>query len=236
MRRLPPRRPSRRRNPAGPAKAHAFEAAGLGRAPFEIVGFVAHKGSCAFCGHRLAGQVVVRDADGRQFTVGEDCAERTGDEGLVQALGAIRRRIAKERRAAKKEAAWRAEIEAAYREAADLVSGLVQDLASLSGRTPPAAGFAAAARWAQGIAREWNDRGRRRGTPITPEERRTILKAYDLEREAGARLRSERDWLDLHPDSGGWPCDDPSDLHADPPRAARVGATPGCRRSRRSRT
>lgn len=81
---------------------HVFEQAGLGKAPFAVVGcelkvFSAGPdgptkpgGMCWFCSSPLIQAYVIRSADGRRFTVGPDCVEKTGDVGLrdrVKALG-----------------------------------------------------------------------------------------------------------------------------------------------------
>lgn len=95
---------------AMPAKIHAFERAGLGRAPFRFVGCYEDRGpkvmseqggvtftvgspgqamgSCAFCGQSIAECCVVRSADGREFTVGSSCVMKTGDAGLRRAVKA----------------------------------------------------------------------------------------------------------------------------------------------------
>lgn len=89
---------------------HAFELAGLGRAPFRLVrieerrgpillgssGGVEHwagapgqpMGTCAFCSTGIAECCVIRDADGREFIVGNVCVGKTGDAGLRKAVNA----------------------------------------------------------------------------------------------------------------------------------------------------
>ena len=85
---------------------HQFEAAGLGRAPFQFVGVVMrwHQpcadapkqpgGTCKYCGHGIAECCIIRDADGKKFDVGNVCVEKTGDRGLVnqtkKAINALR--------------------------------------------------------------------------------------------------------------------------------------------------
>jgi hypothetical protein len=80
---------------------HKFELAGLGKAPFRIVGayvskFQAVPGdpncpiqpgtSCDYCGQGIMNVVRVRGADGKEFKVGYDCAGKVGDAGLKKAL------------------------------------------------------------------------------------------------------------------------------------------------------
>jgi hypothetical protein len=63
---------------------HAFEAAGLGVAPFRFVRVDRMHTSCQFCGTGIMYRFFVRGADGREFFVGSDCINRTGDHGLIQ--------------------------------------------------------------------------------------------------------------------------------------------------------
>jgi hypothetical protein len=76
---------------------HVFEKAGLGKAPFKVVGsfelkWQAHPGapiraggSCDYCGNAIMYAARIRGADGRTFKVGSDCVARTGDAGLLKA-------------------------------------------------------------------------------------------------------------------------------------------------------
>jgi hypothetical protein len=84
-------------------KTHAFERAGLGKAPFRCVGVETKKGpitlpcgtqvgapgqpmgSCDFCGNGIADCYQILSADGRRFEVGCDCVRKTGDAGLRRA-------------------------------------------------------------------------------------------------------------------------------------------------------
>ena len=74
---------------------HVFEAAGCGVAPFRIVGcreeFITYpdgttqaSGCCSYCGTGIRNVFIVRDANGREFKVGCDCVEKTGDAGLIK--------------------------------------------------------------------------------------------------------------------------------------------------------
>lgn len=79
---------------------HCFERAGLGKAPFKVVGcheskYQAHPdapiqpgGCCEYCGQGIIYVVEIRGADGRTFNVGSDCMNRTGDAGLIKAYKA----------------------------------------------------------------------------------------------------------------------------------------------------
>lgn len=90
--------------------AHPFELAGMGRGPYAWVGFIelpdlaeasaanfgnadpyaeirsynlkAGAGACACCGAGIRNVCIVRDADGGNWGVGCDCAEKTGDPAL----------------------------------------------------------------------------------------------------------------------------------------------------------
>jgi hypothetical protein len=77
---------------------HAFEKAGLGRAPFRCVGFSVEKyqacpgapiqvgGSCAYCGTGIMDTYWIRGSEpgAKTFKVGSDCVRRTGDAGLIK--------------------------------------------------------------------------------------------------------------------------------------------------------
>lgn len=94
---------------------HPFEARGLGKAPFRLVGLVKQDmaygqvclnraefdktgillttkpgGTCAYCGTYIVNMFQVRSADGREFHVGCDCAEKvakaSADTDLTRAL------------------------------------------------------------------------------------------------------------------------------------------------------
>lgn len=102
---------------------HCFERAGLGKAPFKIVGSYECKwracpgapiqcgGSCDYCGQGIMYAVAIRSADGKRFKVGCDCVARTGDAGLIKAYKANPdvRKIERDKRAAldaRKSAEW----------------------------------------------------------------------------------------------------------------------------------
>lgn len=75
---------------------HAFELAGLGRAPFRFVGMSENAyrlpdgsskagGSCDFCGTAIRWECRVQSADGNFFKVGCDCIAKVDDSGLMKA-------------------------------------------------------------------------------------------------------------------------------------------------------
>lgn len=76
---------------------HCFEKAGLGIAPFRIIGFTTMKfqaapgasvqpgTSCDYCGTGIMYVCLIQDRNGKQFKVGCDCVGRTGDAGLIKA-------------------------------------------------------------------------------------------------------------------------------------------------------
>lgn len=97
-------------------RIHTFEAAGLGTAPFQIVGF-GDKGSCKFCGRVLNSHAIVQDSTGKQFKVGEDCALRTGDDALILKVKAGRKERNRANRQAKAAAAAETERTRLYAEA-----------------------------------------------------------------------------------------------------------------------
>ncbi len=73
---------------------HKFEAAGLGKAPFRVVGFSVRKyqacygapiqpgASCDYCGTGIMNVYTIASSDERRFVVGCDCVAKTGDAGL----------------------------------------------------------------------------------------------------------------------------------------------------------
>jgi hypothetical protein len=87
---------------------HAFEKAGLGKAPFTLTGF-SHKvgpirtqigpgiwsevgypgqpmGTCDYCGTGIAMCFHIRSSDGKSFIVGSDCVAKVGDVGLKRMI------------------------------------------------------------------------------------------------------------------------------------------------------
>jgi len=87
---------------------HAFEEAGLGRAPFRFLGcrdtsagadangmvrssvggsgvetWTKPGGSCEFCGTYIVIFCMIQDADGKRFHVGTSCAGKSGDKGII---------------------------------------------------------------------------------------------------------------------------------------------------------
>jgi hypothetical protein len=120
----------------GEKTMHKFEEAGLGKAPFRITGYYRDvgphyhndgsmvgspgqpMGTCDFCGQGIATCVQVRSADGKNFIVGCDCAEKTYPE-LKESVKEIRSEVTREqsaeRRAKQAEARsakWAAEVAA----------------------------------------------------------------------------------------------------------------------------
>lgn len=113
-------------------RIHLWEAAGLGGAPFKLVGIVSLPspslaaanpsaynaamadipkgfgvGSCAYCGRGLVHNALIESADGKHFSVGCDCVEKVGELGMVDRIGYLRREAARKER----EAAAKAEME-----------------------------------------------------------------------------------------------------------------------------
>ena len=113
-------------------KIHVFEAAGLGKAPFKLVGIFelpskalqeanpdaynnalrslplhVGMGTCHFCGHAIMVNCMIQSADGKKFMVGTDCVAKTGDKGLVDKVKMERRKQAREKREEKRRAEFR---------------------------------------------------------------------------------------------------------------------------------
>ncbi len=74
---------------------HVFQEAGLGTAPFKVVGFEVSKfqacqgapiqpgTSCDYCGTAIMNVYWVSGIDNSRFKVGCDCVEKTGDRGMI---------------------------------------------------------------------------------------------------------------------------------------------------------
>lgn len=95
------------------AGTHAFQRAGLGVYPFRCLHVEKRDGGCCqLCGVPLVYHFVIEDAEGHRFSVGYDCAERTGDAGLVRTIknSAEYREIQRQKRA-KRDEAVQAELE-----------------------------------------------------------------------------------------------------------------------------
>jgi predicted GNAT family acetyltransferase len=87
---------------------HPFERADLGNAPFHLVGVTTKKfqaapdapvqpgGSCDYCGQAIMYVARVRDSQGKEFNVGLDCAERTGDTKLSEAARRAENKLRRE--------------------------------------------------------------------------------------------------------------------------------------------
>lgn len=105
-------------------KIHAFERAGLGKAPFRFVRFEVRKyqacpgapiqpGTCCdYCMTGIMGVYWIRSVDGREFKVGCDCVAKTGDAGLLKKVSAAKAKHNRELAAARDERKT-ADIEAA---------------------------------------------------------------------------------------------------------------------------
>lgn len=117
---------------------HLWQEQGLGQAPFRAVciislpspslaetnvnaynnamaevcqqarGFDVHLGTCNSCGMSLMNNVIIRDAHGKHFVVGCDCAGKTHDSKLVSRVEYLEKQRQKAVREAKREAEWKA--------------------------------------------------------------------------------------------------------------------------------
>lgn len=87
---------------------HKFEAAGLGKAPFYVVGVEEKRGplitrhsdgteihvgapgqpmgTCDFCGTGIAECWLIESSDGKKFVVGCDCVRKTADGGMIRTM------------------------------------------------------------------------------------------------------------------------------------------------------
>ncbi len=76
---------------------HAFERAGLGKAPYKFTGYNENVltfpdgtskagGCCDYCYTGIRDEYHFRSADGKSFKVGCDCLGKSGDNGLVKVV------------------------------------------------------------------------------------------------------------------------------------------------------
>jgi hypothetical protein len=81
---------------------HCFEAAGLGVAPFTFeTATWGDWDNCMFCQHEIKQKCWIKDANGKQFYVGNECVNKTGDVGLInetkEAVKILKREMKRER-------------------------------------------------------------------------------------------------------------------------------------------
>lgn len=107
---------------------HPFERAGLGTAPFRVIGVECRTGPirttdpvtgitteigspgqpmgcCQYCYQGISECWLVRSSDGKVFTVGCDCVRKTSDPGLKRGMAPLKTKLRKEREAARIERA-----------------------------------------------------------------------------------------------------------------------------------
>ena len=89
---------------------HKFEEAGLGKAPFRLVGHytkiyqachdapIQPGACCDYCGTGIMDVYLIRSADGKEFEVGCECVKKTGDKGLVDTVKRAANKLKAERR------------------------------------------------------------------------------------------------------------------------------------------
>lgn len=92
---------------------HKFEEAGLGKAPFRLVRVEIRRykaapdapsqpgAACNYCGTGIVETCIIRDANGKQFHVGNECVKKTGDLGLVDVVKREVNRLRREGQAVK---------------------------------------------------------------------------------------------------------------------------------------
>lgn len=115
-------------------QTHVFENAGMGKAPFKLVGFYAipskslaeHNptaynnmlaampkgvgcGTCVYCGTALINNFIIESSDGKKSAVGCDCVAKTGDQGLTDTIKLKKLELAREKRALARQAKWQAQ-------------------------------------------------------------------------------------------------------------------------------
>lgn len=118
-------------------KAHEWELAGVGKAPFTVKGVAELPdpslaeynpagyqnalamlprgyglGTCYVCGRPLKINFLIQDADGKKFVVGSECVKKSGDAGMVKKMDYFRRKRNRELAAARREKQRLAELQA----------------------------------------------------------------------------------------------------------------------------
>ena len=63
--------------------SHVFTEAGLGQAPFKVIGYEERPTGCAFCGRGIKKVSIVKSSDGKVSSIGCECVKKTGDSGLI---------------------------------------------------------------------------------------------------------------------------------------------------------
>jgi hypothetical protein len=93
-------------------EAHPFEAAGLGKAPFRLVGVTENVyrhpggtcqpgGTCDYCSTGILYEFRIRSADGRTFVVGSDCVLKIDRRDNRQLADAVKVEVARRQKAAR---------------------------------------------------------------------------------------------------------------------------------------
>lgn len=63
---------------------HIFTEAGLGKAPFKVIGYEERPTGCAFCGRGIKKVSIVKSSDGIVSSIGCECVKKSGDKGLIE--------------------------------------------------------------------------------------------------------------------------------------------------------
>lgn len=81
-------------------QVHEFEAAGLGKAPFQLFLVTAEGDTkCCYCETHIKYRFYIRSADGKEFWVGSDCVAKTSDMALRRVVkGELKKITEKTRR------------------------------------------------------------------------------------------------------------------------------------------
>lgn len=104
---------------------HVFEKSGCGIAPFKLIGMwqmpskslqeanpdaynnairtapIKGIGCCAHCWTGIIYHYIIQDVNGKQFVVGSECVNKTGDSGLISRIKEMKKEVAKVKREAK---------------------------------------------------------------------------------------------------------------------------------------
>lgn len=117
-------------------KIHKFEIAGMGKAPFKVVGFFKMPSSslleqnpsaynnimaqlpkgfpvctCSFCGMALMNNFLILSSDGVKSVVGSECVRKTDDKGLMDKAKYLKRQYDRKVRAEKEESQREARLQ-----------------------------------------------------------------------------------------------------------------------------
>lgn len=89
---------------------------------------------CDHCGTYITNIFVCKSSDGKTFKLGSSCVDKLGDKGLISQVREAQRKIAREKREAKRREEWEAGREEREAEAARVAAEQAERKAALAAR------------------------------------------------------------------------------------------------------